>query len=315
MRMLIVFGWILLALGMSPARKEVELGFGPQIDVIFYRASRRLEKIGEKQIFKVPSMNHSLAKTALAMREIMHGEAVSSLLPILEQAKKDYEKNHFATFLQAILLDRAKDTQKANRSFEEFLIKGQAYTEFEEPFLKWAEFHRLRRSVYELLKQRRVPFKGREKEIKIEMRNPFGEFIQFAANPRRRDASFVLLFAILIVGCGVMLFFSSLLGYEFTGPFSWNLPNLYFILIISYGLWLTDLAVGLPFGWSRYTVVPILLGSGLAFFVISGLVSHWIERTRPLEEGYRRCPHCRAVIHKLLTQCPECRRQITEMGS
>jgi len=68
--------------------------------------------------------------------------------------------------------------------------------------------------------------------------------------------------------------------------------------------------LGLPFDLSRAVVLPALFGVSFVYMVISELISLWTEMRRPLEEGYRRCPRCRAIILSLALTCPKCKKEI-----
>jgi len=85
---------------------------------------------------------------------------------------------------------------------------------------------------------------------------------------------------------------------------------LYFCFWIAYAVWILDLAFGLPWGLSRQSAVPALFGVALVLFFTGQAVSRWLEKRAPLDEGYQRCPHCRAVVLKLAAECPACKKPL-----
>ena len=85
---------------------------------------------------------------------------------------------------------------------------------------------------------------------------------------------------------------------------------LYVVIWIAYGLWIFDLAFGLPWGWSRRYAVPLFFAFSIVCVAVGEIYSYVAERRRPLEEGYRRCPHCHAIIVLLSVQCSECGKKV-----
>ena len=301
------WSFLFLATGLIDIGSQ-EADFDETLLRILHQAGKRLERVAERRPFRIAGMNDSLAKMSLALHAMTATRDSATILQWLEKAKKDYADNYFAVLLEAMVFDAQKDTQKANALFEQFLTNSRTYNDFYARFLDWPEFHRLRRMVYELLKSRGVTFEGREKEIQVVV--PFEEFIKYISHPGTQDFAMSVIFVVLLIGGVVLFVFAGLSGFVFIGPFSSLLPFLYLTVWLGYAVWLTDLAVGLPFEWSRHTAVPVLFGTSLVFFFISGAAEWWSKRNPPLEEGYRRCPHCKAVILQLSVKCSDCGREI-----
>ncbi len=303
----LLWSFLILATGLIDIGSR-EADFDEALFSILQQAGKRLERVAEQRPFKIAGMNDSLAATLRALHAMTTTRDSSTILQWLEKAKKDYQDNYFAVLLEAVVFDVEKDTQKANALFEQFLVKSRTYNDFYARFLDWPEFHRLRRIVYELLQSRGVTFEGREKQIQVVV--PFEEFIKYVSHPGTQDFAMSVIFVVLLIGGAVLFVFAGLSGFVFIGPFSSLLPFLYLMVWLGYAVWLIDLAVGLPFQWSRHVAVPILFGTSLVFFLISGAAEWWSKKNQPLEEGYRRCPHCKAVILQLSVKCSDCGREI-----
>ncbi len=124
------------------------------------------------------------------------------------------------------------------------------------------------------------------------------------------DSAINIFFAVVLISGIVFFIFTQMANVEPRGAFSRYLFPLFFTTGISYLFWFNDLVFGLPFGWSRYQIVPVLMGAGLAYFLIAGSVTFWQEKSKPIAEGYKRCPKCKAIILKLVVECPECGKKI-----
>ena len=98
-------------------------------------------------------------------------------------------------FFKAILLDADRQTNAANKTFEEFLRLSRSYTEFDEAILSWADHQRLRRSVYEFLIFRGVTFEGREESIQTKI--PLEHLMRYLMDPDPRDQFASLFFCFL----------------------------------------------------------------------------------------------------------------------
>ncbi len=307
----LLWSFLILATGLIDIGSQ-EADFDEALFRILHQAGKRLERAAEQRPFKIAGMNDSLAATLRALHAMTTTRDSSTILQELEQAEKAYRDNYFAVLLEAMVFDAEKNTQKANALFEQFLVKSRTYNDFYARFLDWPEFHRLRRIVYELLQSRGVTFEGREKEIQVVI--PFEEFMKYLVDPKGQDFVMSVTFVVLLVGGAVLFVLAGFSSFVFIGPFTSNLPLLYLIVWLAYAVWMIDLAVGLPFQWSRHAVVPILLGTGLVLSLVSGLAEWWNQKNIPLEEGYRRCPHCKAVILQLSVQCSDCGRGIKNLA-
>ncbi|HXV27324.1 MAG TPA: hypothetical protein VD913_00005 [bacterium] len=296
---------------LATALIEVGGQHGPideQLYKIMYHASARLERVAQRRPFRFAAMNDSLTKTSEAIHLMLTSNQTDLTLQWLSGARQDYEDNHFTFLLEAVVANAGGDVSRANSFFERFLLESRTYTDFDASFLEWSEFHQLRRMVYELLKSRGVSFEGREKEIQVII--PFEEFIRYLTHPKGQDVFLSVFFVVFLLGGAVLFVLAGLTSFAFVGHFTGNLPVVYGAAWLAYAFWLLDLALGIPFHGARNVIVPALLGSSLAFLVFSGFLKSWQEQRRPLEEGYRRCPRCKAVILELLIECPECGSKI-----
>ena len=121
----------------------------------------------------------------------------------------------------------------------------------------------------------------------------------------------VNIFFVIVLLAGVVFFIlTQLMNIELRGSFSRFLFYLYFMIGISYLFWITDLVFGLPFGWSRFRLVPILMGTGFVSFSLAGSVAYWRETKIPIARGFRKCPGCKSIILELSLQCPQCGKKL-----
>ncbi len=268
-----------------------------------------------------------------------------SAAQLLQDARRDYAENSFAILLQAVLSNADGDTpqaggptppdrsrgfdasslrggkdsharnadgvaslpsSQANKLFQEYLLASRTYREFDRQFLKWVDFHMLRRFSYDLLKARGVKFDGREKDIRVVI--PYSEFIRFLMHPEPEDRLMCLFFAATILGGAVLLVLASLRGMDFMRFPGSSLAVLYTAIWLGYGCWIFDLAFGLPFHFDRKVTAAVFLLGGILLSAVEAYV-HFGE-IRFLEPGYKRCRHCGRVIVSLSLECFHCHRPV-----
>lgn len=309
-RMFFVFFWVYQA-AMATGNIEIRHPTDDYRDYfgqIIQKAGMRLQEAAQKRPLKLKTMNNSIVLTAAAARGMASRQAQGDVWSLLERARKEYPQNSFAGLLQAVLRNAEGDIDAANGLFKEFLLQSTKFTDFEGVFLDWGEFHRLRRIVYELLVARGVSLK--EVAGQIQRQPALKEALAYLLNPGARDR-FLMIFLLagilggifLMVGCGLM-------GMDFSGRVGTALLIFYISIWISYGIWIVDIAFTLPLGLSRFHLIPLFLGGevlALGGWLIAG---HWKDRSRPLEVGYRRCPHCQAIILTLSVVCDRCKRPV-----
>ena len=124
------------------------------------------------------------------------------------------------------------------------------------------------------------------------------------------DVRINVFFTVVLIAGIVFFIYAQISNTEPRGAFSRYRFPLFFATGISYLFWFNDLVFGLPLGLSRYRIVPLLLGAGLAYFLIAGSVTYWQEKNKPIAEGFKKCPKCKAIILKLAVQCSECGKKI-----
>lgn len=276
---------------------------------ILMRTGMNLQDVARKRPHRLKNMNDSIAALAAAMRGMASGEDGALIMQKLEMAKREYSENPMALLLQGVIAGTTGDITASNRYLEEFLIYSKRYTEFEKSFIPWDPYHRLRRMVYELLHARGINFEGREKEI--HMKIPFEALMQYVKNPAPKDEALNLFFIIFISLGTISIFLAKMRGAEFQSVAAQTLFYTYLAAWIAYGVWFCDLAVGLPGRWNRFDLVPIIMGIPLLWGGMLFGYNLWRRFHAEIEEGYRKCPHCKAVIQELLVECPECRKKIT----
>ncbi|MCB9799992.1 MAG: hypothetical protein H6757_04460 [Candidatus Omnitrophica bacterium] len=324
------------------AQASIEFGpkepdMGQRFGKIIEKASQELQGAALKRPFKLKKMNDSLEKMAEAVKQMarsgkqikeqsqeswdslalmsmaasplssVESDGVSTVIHLLDQARSEYPQNSFAILLQAIMMNSHGRIDQANAYFEEFLLNSQVHGDFEKRFIKWGDFHMLRRIVYHLLQSRGVSLEEKKDQIKVRM--PYEQLLKYVTHPAPEDRNFNLFFVFVIAGGIFILIPGLIFGAEFSKGMGLAFVIFYLSTCLSYGLWIYDLAFGLPFGLTRLYAVTAVLGAG-GLLVLIELIADWREKNRPLEKGYKKCPHCREVIVSLSVECSNCRKKL-----
>lgn len=301
-----------------------------RIGEIIKQAAIKLQESASRRPFKIKVMNDSLEKTAEAMRflasrpkpqpeaaPVIHtgplspvtlpagAEAPKEALNLLEEARRIYPENSFAALARAITLNAAGSTAEANQAFEDYLLASRTFTDFDREFLRWNDFHTLRRYAYEILRSRGVDFENRENQIQV--RRPYEQLIHYVTHPQPQDRILNLFFIAVLLGGGVLLVLAAMGGMEFYRSLGFCLLAMYLAVWLAYGFWIFDLAFGLPWGLNRYTTSFILLGLGLIVGAAE-MVTSWRDSHRPVEDGYKRCESCGEINVSLSVECFRCKK-------
>lgn len=304
--------WFLFAF-LFLANASIEVGtpppdYGQEFGEILQNAGRRLEQQAARRPLRLTNMNESLSRMADATRGMAAGGDRDIIWHLLEESRRLYRENSFPLLLQAVLLSGEGKTDEANEYFLNFMTESRSFTGFEETFLRFGEFHRLRRTVYELLRSRGISFSGKEKEIQA--RIPYKRLMEYMKDSSAPDALMGYGFLAILLGGGVLLLLTGLMGADFSHHGMGYLVVFYIFTWVAYGVWLLDLVYGLPVGLDRFQIM-LLMYAGL-LVVLAGVevvrIRH--ERSQPLEPGFMRCPKCGEVVPKLLVSCPRCRRSL-----
>ncbi len=308
-----VFGRAFLALFVL-ATANIQMGedpphYGQAFSRIITTSSMRLQEAAEKRPLKLKAMNDALVSLAGAAKGMASQGEEEGVLSELRSARQHYSEASFAWLLEAVWLSAHGRSAEADKAFESFLLSSRTYTEFDKAFVGWDDFHLVRRIVYELLQSRGTVFEGREKQIQV--RIPFEELFRYVQSPSPEDRAMNILFIFVLFGGLFFFFFGYRTGLDFESPVVKKLTWFYGVFWFAYGIWFLDLAFELPFGGSRFQLVPAVLSAAAISFLAQTLYEIWKSRRQLLEAGYRRCPHCSAVILKLNVECPECRRAVS----
>ncbi len=302
---------------------------------IITQTAAKLQESAARRPFKIKVMNDSLEKIAEALRLMaqtqrggdkprsftpLRGDAGvpgfplsasegprEKILRLLREARAVYPENSFAILIQAVFYNAAGDTASANRFFEEYLLKSRTYSDFEKEFIKWNDYHTLRRLAYELLRVRGINFTGREKEIQV--RTPYEQLMQYALHPAAKDRSLNLFFLVFILGGALCLMFGAASGMVFYRHLGFSLLVMYLAVWLAYACWIYDLAIGLPGGLNRNGTTLFFFFTGI-LISLSELISSWREMHRPLAPGFKRCPHCQEIIVTLAVECFRCKKPV-----
>ncbi len=282
--------------------------FGREFSRIITTSSMRLQEAAEKRPLKLKAMNDALVSLAAAAKGMASKGDEASILSELGNARRLYPEASFSWLLEAVWQNAHGHPQAGDKAFETFLFSSRTYSEFDKPFISWDDFHLVRRIVYELLRSRGMSFEGREKQIQV--RIPFEELFRYVQSPSPEDRALNIAFIFVLFGGLFFFFFGYRGGLSFQRPIVKKLVWLYGIFWFAYGVWFLDLAFELPFGWSRFQLVPAILSAATLGLVFQWLQEVWRNQRQLISDGYRRCPHCSAIILKLNVECPECRRAV-----
>lgn len=267
--------------------------------------NEKVAQVAKQRPYKMKGMNDSVLAMARAMEAMASSKGASAAQKGLDEAENAYPQNYFIHLLYAMMYDAQSQNEKATASFESFLIRSRAYTEFERPLMAWRNFHHLRRLIHQILLERGVNFQGREAQIQL--RIPFESFMEYLKHPEKEDEILNWFFVCVIVFGVLILIFSHFAEADFNSFWLSFFVRLYVTTWIAYIGWMLDLLFGLPFELSRMKLVAILYFFVFLVFAASRIVKALFVRMRPLEEGYRRCRKCSEVFLKMIIECPNCR--------
>ncbi len=292
-----------IQMGSEPA------DYGEIFGNIVAKTGMRLQEAAARRPLKLKSMNDSLADLADASRLMASRGDSGEVLRLLESSRRHQSANSFSWLLEGVWLNAHGRNSEADAAWEKFLVSSRVYSELDKAFIHWDDFHKLRRIAYEMLRSRGVSFEGREKDIQV--RVPFAALAKYIRDPAAEDRVMNIVFIAVLFG-GLFLFAGVLLtGHSLQTPLFRQLTSLYGVFWFCYGVWFLDLFLELPFGWSRFQLVPGIAGGSLVFVLGQIFLAFMNRRRRIIEDGYKVCPFCRAVITRLHLECPECRRSFS----
>lgn len=174
----VAFGLQLLCLVPKAAGDSAQVPSEEDFGKIIQKIAMRIQEVAPQRSFRFKFFNDSIEKTAQAAQAMASHEDPANVIPLLEEARKNYPDNLFAILLEAVLTESQGSPEKANLLFKEFFDKSKYHTDFEKPFMTLEDLNSLRRTVYLLLRSRGIPVKNLAEE-EAEMRRLF--FILAAA--------------------------------------------------------------------------------------------------------------------------------------
>jgi hypothetical protein len=100
---------------------------------------------------------------------------------------------------------------------------------------------------------------------------------------------------------------------ELPAAASYFLVSSYLLVVIAYLLWAIHFFLGLPFFISLETEFILLFGAGIVFIPALYAGGRFLAYRRERDiEGTKRCPHCKATILSLASECPKCKRSCSD---
>lgn len=283
--------------------------YGEIFGRIIAQTGMRLQDVAVKRPLKLKAMNDALTDLAAASRQMASRGDFNDILGHLKSSRTHQSNNSFSWLLEGVWLNAHGRAPEADIAWEKFLVLSRSYSELDKAFIHWDEFHKLRRIVYELLRIRGVSFEGREKDIQVQV--PFRALAQYLQDPAAEDRVMSLVFVTVLVGGFFFFAGAFFMGMSFHTQLFRQLTSLYSVFWFCYGIWLLDLVLELPFGWTRSQIVPGIAGVTIAFMASQNILLFLNRRRRIIEEGYKVCPYCKALITRLHLECPDCRRSFS----
>lgn len=110
-----------------------------------------------------------------------------------------------------------------------------------------------------------------------------------------------------ILAGGVLIILATLTDIVFAAPGYRSFLSMYVAVWAGYAIWYLDVRFGLPFGVTRFQILPVFLGGIAALLLFRETMDFLKEYLKPLEKGMIRCPRCREIYSELMIECPECR--------
>ncbi|MDD5671274.1 MAG: hypothetical protein PHN49_06525 [Candidatus Omnitrophica bacterium] len=314
------------------------LGYAGETDTLknyMERIAAKMEKSAPRRPFQLAAMNESLMLTWQAVQayrqNVDSGMAgTDAMLPdslspaglplgrvqrtvpkevapevkaLLDQAAARYPQNAFVDLWEAQIAADEEHRAQANEKLIAFLKSSAHYTAFEKELLSAEEFEGLRTAVRTLLKSRGVMVSDREA--------PPSVFKQFGSLSVREktDRVVVSVFAVVLFLGAIGLFFAYWNGVSFLKGLPWVCFRIYLCVGVASALWVVDWTSGLPWGLSRFKVVPWFLAGAVCYFMAREIFRFGWERYGPVQKGFARCRHCGHIFPELMLECPECHRK------
>lgn len=135
---------------------------------------------------------------------------------------------------------------------------------------------------------------------------PAAKFFHFGQSLGPLDQTLSWCFIGVIMIGGLFFILASMSDIVLSAPGYRSLFGMYWAVWAAYGMWYVDVRFGLPFGLSRFHVLPVFLGAVAGTLLFQEIIGWLWGFFQPLEKGMMRCRHCREVISKLMIQCPYC---------
>lgn len=331
-RFLFAFGIILQVLvPVCSAKMDQDQG----LETLIQEVSAKLGKTMTRRPFRFKGMNDSLQLTADALRLLSApktqkaipmsvwpangpltpvrppsglNESQKQALHLLDKARAAYSQNSFVLAVKADMLKEAGDTAQANGLWEEYLSHSQDYSGFDRELLSRDQFKSLRSYAKIFLRSQGLDFN--EVEHQRLLRMPWYERLwHFAIHPEQEDQILNRIFIACILAGAVLFVVCSAAGVEVYRSVGISLAVLYAAVWLSYGCWIYDRAYGLPCGLNRIKMAVIIFGSAGAMSLFE-IWTAWRYANPRLDEGFRRCPHCKGVIVQLSVECSHCRKKV-----
>jgi len=313
------------------------LGYAGETDALkeyMERIAAKMEKSAPRRPFQLPAMNESLMLTWQAVQAYrqsvdsgvggtdamlpdslspaglplgrVHRAVRRDLAPVkalFDQAAARYPQNAFVDLWEAQIAVDEDHRSQSNQELVAFLKSSARYTAFEKELLSAEEFAGLRTAVRTLLKSRGMMASDWEAPPSV-----FKQFSSLSAR-EKTDRVVVSVFAVVLFLGAIGLFFAYWNGVPFLKGLPWVCFRIYLCVGIASALWIVDWTRGLPWGLSRFKIVPWFLAGAVCYFMAREIFRFGWERYGPVQKGFVRCRHCGQIFPELMLECPECHRK------
>lgn len=291
----------------SGARVEIERTFDPgekdfreELSLV----ARKAAALGQKRFSKIRNINDSYQLTAKAIKFLSEQGNKAAAIPLLREASEEYDGNRMAYLLLGWIFERAGDRSGAARSYGDFYRYSLTTVPFEKDLIGPSSLRVFCGYVEKRFREWRLPPPKARVGLDLQMarsaaileRSPAGRWIN-------------LILPILVAVSSGLVLLVQIRHFRVPGAVSYFGISFYLLLVAGYMLWAAHFFLGLPFFVSLETENALFFGGGTALIALVYAANHFLDsRPGSKDADSKTCPHCRAFILRISTECPVCKR-------
>ncbi|MBI4971075.1 MAG: hypothetical protein HZC17_04465 [Candidatus Omnitrophica bacterium] len=266
----------------------------------------RLHILIQKNPTRLRDINSSIKETIQAAELAGEGRNLAKALALCQSAEKKYSDNVLAYLIASDIYDSMGNVLQANQARLNFLKKSSRAPWIAREAMSWENREAFFDYVTGKLKRYGI------ETPKAATRIPLIEKMMWEKGNNLRDAISVTLPLIVFVGLALLLF--RVMG---GGDISIERKNrivvqFYLLFVGLYLLWILHLFMNLaPIIDPAEMEIVIVFFAGIALIILLNLIGAMLERWRELSDPQAmECPHCRAIIAKIVAECPYCGKKV-----